>query len=340
MFCVECGKDGPIYKDGVCIDCYLKNKTFTSGPVSVDLPYCSHCNSLKYKNTWTSEILSDILRRIIKNTFQISRELENIDINTDCKEAGNEYDCKVYITGFINNKEITEEHILKVYLKKTVCDVCSKMFGGYHEAIIQVRTTEKIPTKQELKNMESYVISIVENMQAKGNRGVFITDIGKEHNGLDFFISNKGAAQVIIKNLQEKYGGKIKQSSKNIGMKDSRQVYRMTYLLRIPDYQKNDIIKIDKNYFIILSTHGNNIKIRNLKTWDEIKTDYKSIENAKIVGSDELVKDVIVVSQNNKDIQIMDSKTYDIRIIIKPKPIEITSDKIRIIEIDNQLFLL
>ena len=59
MFCVECGKEEEIFKDGVCKDCYVKTHSFSKGPQVVDLPVCTNCDSYKYKNTWTSDIFDD-----------------------------------------------------------------------------------------------------------------------------------------------------------------------------------------------------------------------------------------------------------------------------------------
>ena len=68
MFCVECGEEKEIYNNGVCLECFLKENRFTQGPAEIDLPVCAHCSSYKYKNIWTSDLLNDVLRRIIKNT--------------------------------------------------------------------------------------------------------------------------------------------------------------------------------------------------------------------------------------------------------------------------------
>jgi len=219
MFCVECGIEGEIYKDGVCIKCYLKNKKFSKGPEILDLPVCVHCQGYKYKNTWTNDLLDDILRRIIKNNFEISKELQNIDINIDFNETPRGLECTVYISGLIQEKEINEEHDLLIRLRKTVCEICSRQFGGYHEAIIQVRTEKRKFSKEELINIKATVETIIENMQGKGNRTLFIADIAEEHGGLDFYISDKNAAYNISKMLLDKYGGFIKQSSTNTGMK-------------------------------------------------------------------------------------------------------------------------
>ena len=180
MFCVECGKEEPIFRDGVCLSCYLKTHTFTKGPDFIDLPVCPHCNSYKYKNTWTTELFGDVIKRVIKNTFQISRELQKMDINTDCKESKDGMSCKVLISGYLGDIEISEEHELLVRLKNTVCDICSKRFGGYHEAIVQIRSGNRNLAKNKLKEIITAVEFLVEDLRAKGNRAIFITDIGEE----------------------------------------------------------------------------------------------------------------------------------------------------------------
>ncbi len=339
MFCVECGIEGEIYKDGVCIKCYLKNKKFSKGPEILDLPVCVHCQGYKYKNTWTNDLLDDILRRIIKNNFKISKELQNIDINIDFNETPRGLECKVYISGLIQEKEINEKHDLLIRLRKTVCEICSRQFGGYHEAIIQVRTEKRKFSKEELKNIKATVEAIIENMQGKGNRTLFIADIAEEHGGLDFYISDKNAAFNISKRLLDKYGGFIKQSSTNTGMKDSKQIYKMTYLVRIPPYKKGDYIQIDDNYYQIKYLQANKIKIINLLTWEESSTDLKNLEKARIFGGQDLLREMIVVSQTKNELQLMDEKTYELHIVKKPKEIEYLSKKIQVIKIDDLLFV-
>jgi len=339
MFCVECGKEDPIFRDGVCLSCYLKTHSFTSGPAEIDMPVCSHCSSYKYKSNWTSDLFGDVIKRVIKSKFQISKELRKVDINTECKEIHDDMQCKVYITGILDDVEINEEHDLVVHLKKTVCDVCSKKFGGYHEAIIQIRADKRDISKKEQENIIKDVENIVEHLRSKGNRGLFITDIGVDHGRLDFFISDKQAALIIVKKIQELHGGSFKQSSKNIGMKDSRQVYRMTYLLRLSSYAKGDFIRLNKTFYHILSTQGNKIKIKDLKTWEESFVDEKNFDKARIIGGAELVKEMILVSQKKNEVQVMDPKTYEIRIIRKPKPITFESEKIKVLSFDNNFFL-
>lgn len=340
MFCVECGKEGPIYNEGVCISCYLKKHTFTQGPNIIDLPLCTHCGSFKYKSNWTSDLFGDVLRRIIKSNFKINKELNNVDINTECKEMKDGMSCDVYISGVVGDIEVTEKHEILVRLKRTVCDVCSKQFGGYHEAIVQIRADKKGLSKKEINGIKIIVENIITDLQLKGNRGLFITEIAEEHGGLDFYISLRGPSLIVTKKLQELFGGEIKQSSKNIGMKDSKQLYKMTYLLRIPSFRKGDFIKQNSSFFYIVSIHGNKAKMIKLDNWEETIVELKKIQKANIIGGEELIQEMILISQTEDELQIMDSKTYKIHIIKKPKPMKFVNEKLKILKTEKQLFLL
>lgn len=339
MFCVECGVEGEIYKNGVCLNCYLKNKKFSKGPDILDLPVCIHCQGFKYRNTWTNDLLDDTLRRIVKNNFEISKELQKVDINIDFNETSLRLECTIYISGLIQEKEIIEEHKLIVRLRKTVCDICSRQFGGYHEAIIQIRTQKRKFSKEELIDIKETVETIIKNIQDKGNRSLFIADIADEHGGLDFYISDKNTAFTIAKTLLDRYGGYIKKSSTNTGMKDSKQIYKITYLVRIPPYKKGDFVQIGDIYYQIKNLQANKIKLINLSTWEEDSLDIKNLEKVRIFDSQDLLRQMIIVSQTKSELQLMDEKTYELHNVKKPKEIEYLAKKIEVIKIDNLLFI-
>jgi len=247
--------------------------------------------------------------------------------------------CKVLISGFLDDQEIVEEHKIQVRLKRCVCDICSRRQGGYYEAIVQIRTTNRSLTKKELGDIINTVENYVNDLQSKGNRGLFIADIGEEHGGLDFYISERGAGFNVAKKIQEKYGGEIKKSSKDAGMKDSRQIHRMTFLIRLPSYKKNDFLMLKNSFFIVNSIHGNKIKLIDLSTWEELKLDSKDLEKAEVLGGKELVKEMIFVSQTYDEIQLMDQEKYEIRYVRKPKKIEFKTEKIKTVCIDDKIFL-
>lgn len=114
----------------------------------------------------------------------------------------------------------------------------------------------------------------------------------------------------------------------------------MTYLLRLPSLQKGDIISFDNDFFFVLSVRSNKIRLINLSNWDEIVVDSKNLQKTSILGGKELVKEMIFVSQSQNEVQLMDPETYKIKDVQKPKPIQYNTEKIKVVKVEDQIFLL
>jgi len=300
---------------------------------------CPRCSSYKYKNTWVQEAFDDILKRGIKEAFSISPELKDVEIQTQCKEQDRILACMVFISGALENETITEQHPLTVRIRHNTCEICSREAGGYYEAILQIRTEKRTFTDKELQTIRSAVKTLVEQFQESGKRGLFITDFDEKREGLDFFISEKGTALSIAKKIQEQFGGDFKQSASSAGMKDSRQIYRMTYLVRIPAYRKGDFFSLDNSFFFIESLHANKVRALELSAWTEKVIDGKNIRPSKIYGGAELIREMIVGSQSKNEIQLMDPKTYAPVDIQKPKTASIDTTMVKTVKLDEYLFL-
>ncbi len=339
MFCVECGEEKPIFRNGSCLDCFLKNHQFTDGPSVVDITVCNHCGAFKYKNTWSNNSFETVLKRYVKQLFDISKELNEPSILLDCLKKKEFISCVVTITGFIDDKKISEEHNIKVRLHPNVCDICSKRFGGYHEAIVQIRPSDKKLKQDQRNQIQRFVEDLIFSMQEKGNRKLFIADMGQEHGGLDFYLSDKQAAFSITKQTQERFGGEITISSKNVGMKDSKQVYRMTYLLRLYPFHAQEFMVKNDRLFWISSLSNNMVHVIDLQTWDMQAIEAKDLGNVTVFSYYDLVKMMIVVSQTEEDVQVMDEKTYKMFVIAKPQPVHIDDEKIPVVELNQNYFL-
>ena len=339
MFCVECGNETPIFRNGVCLCCYLKHTQFSKGPTILDIIMCPRCSSYKYKNGWLQKSFQDILKRHITDAFTISPELKDVDIQTQCSEQERILACMVFISGVLENQKITEQHPLTVRIRRSTCEVCSREAGGYYEAIVQIRADQRTFSKTELQTLRTAVETMVAQHQESGKRGLFITDIDEKRGGLDFFLSEKGTALSIAKKILEQFGGEFKQSASSAGMKDSKQIYRMTYLVRVPAYRKGDFFVFKDLFFYIVSLHANKVRVIDLSSWDEKVIEGKDILPSRIYGGSELVKEMIVVSQSKTEIQLMDPKTYETRDVRKPKLLTIDSQMIQTVKLEGQVFL-
>ena len=335
MFCVDCGEEKEIFRDGSCLQCYFKNHTFTKGSDVFDIPHCVHCDAYKYKNLWQYDSFNDTLIKYIKQNFSISRELKNISFSINCDDEENLKTCSVEIKGTIDGQATSEPHTITVRIKQNVCEVCSRQFGGYHEAIMQIRPGNKKLSNDKLVEIQWFVEDHI-NAIKKKNKNLFLSNIGQEHGGLDFFLSDKQAAFTIIKKIQEKYGGYTTTSSKNVGIKDGKQLYRDTYLLRFLHFEQGDILKFDESFFFVSKISRNNIHLIHLESKEASIYEASDIDTAIVIGSGDLVKEMIVVSTTNDEIQVMDQKSYHIMMLKKPKDFFIETETVLVIFIDEE----
>ena len=123
-------------------------------------------------------------------------------------------------------------------------------------------------------------------------------------------------------------------------MKDGKQLYRFTYLLRLLPYQTNDIIEYKNEFYIVLKVSNNNIRVKNLVDWNDHNFDSRELENVMIRGEKKDFKKAIIVSQSKKDIQIMHPETYKTITFNKPNNFKSDSKQIEIIQINENIFLI
>ncbi len=340
MFCVDCGEEKAIFRDGSCLECYLKGHQFTKGPAFIDISICAHCGSFKYKSLWSHDKFEEVVIRHVKQMFSIGNELKGVRIDVTCTKEQERFSCNVTIVGSVDEVPISESHHLYVRLKQQSCDVCSKQFGGYHEAILQIRPFKRKISAEELMKIRQYVETTIASMQEQGHRNLFIADVSEEHGGIDFYLSDKQVGATIIKKVQEKYGGVITTSSKNIGMKDSKQLYRVTFLIRLPPYQKGEFVEFNGEYFYIFLISQSSVHLINLATWEKRSVNPKDFENVKVLGGKQIVQDMLFISQNDSEVQVMEPKNYKVMILKKPQAHCFDTDVVKVVFIDENIFFL
>lgn len=117
-------------------------------------------------------------------------------------------------------EELNKEGFYKV--KKTICPNCSRKFGGYYEAILQLRglSTEVIDfTENRLENI------------SKNDRKAFYK-IESVKNGFDIYIGSKSAAKKVSELVKRNFNLKIIKSYKLVTRREGRDVHRTVISLK------------------------------------------------------------------------------------------------------------
>ncbi len=209
-FCFICGKKTEKLIKGYCEECYNKKFQLIEIPKEIFVTICTKCNKIKEKNMWKDIEIDEFLRNKIKILGK------DIKIRFEINDA-----LKVYAKGFLEGSKNLKEESYEVKLKtnKQVCLECSRKFGEYYEAIIQIRG-----------NLTNDDINSIDDIVLMGKGFYRIKEV---KGGYDLFISNKSLAEKITEFLRKKYKAEIKKSYKLVTSKQGKDIYRNIILVRI-----------------------------------------------------------------------------------------------------------
>lgn len=337
MFCVECGKEGELYQ-GLCVDCYMAKNVFITIPKHIDVEICANCGARKKGKGWVFGGENPIEESIIENAKR-HKNVTDFDIHiTPTFEDESNVSVRVITHAIVHDLKAKEEHETKIRIKRVVCDECSKQHGGYWEAKVQLRGSKRGLSQEDLeKAME--LVDLTVSVRERKDKGAFITKIEEIHNGLDFYLGSKSLGKAIAKKLANEFGGELKESHKLVGRKDGKDVYRTTYAVRALDYRAGDFVQLDGKVLRALSLSSSQVLLRDLGTAENIYLKFEELKEAKLLGGDEIIKEMVVVSRSDKEIQLLDPDTLKTVDVLLPKGFEVGGESVKVVKCDVGYFL-
>lgn len=119
MFCIKCGK--PAVIDVYCKDCYVE--TIDKNLFNFRFKICGRCGKIKVGQNWKNDhgAIINYIEDKLKKHFD--------DVRVDLDDT----------TVIVTKNDIDMEFKLNIDYETTICDVCSRIAGGYYEGEIQLR---------------------------------------------------------------------------------------------------------------------------------------------------------------------------------------------------------
>lgn len=141
------------------------------------------------------------------------------------------------------------------------------MHDKYYEGVLQLRNPKKEVVDKIRKLVEE-------------RKDVWIADEKKVRGGIDFYISDQRFLQALGRRLQKEFGGELKSSKRLFGVKreTSKLVYRVFILLRIPEFEKGQIIEYRGKKIRIIFL-GKKIHARDVDTGKKMILNYKDLSS-------------------------------------------------------------
>lgn len=229
LFCVECGTEGPT-QAGLCANCFAERRVLLTPPERVDLPRCVHCGSFLVGARWGRIGLSAAVHEALLRTVQVHSAVTSADLTEEIhhEDETNKriaFHAVLHVEAF----DVARDFETKLTLKGATCISCSRQRGSYYEAILQLRGTERPPAEA----VRADALRLVED-GIERTPDAFIMKVQEVRGGTDIYLSSKALAKSLARTLRDTYGAETKSSPKLQTRKDGKDVYRVTYLIRIP----------------------------------------------------------------------------------------------------------
>lgn len=337
-FCVKCGIDCDTTIDGLCLDCFLDGRVLSVLPHHVDLQICASCGEFLQKDMWVQKSKTDAVEDAAADALQVIKEARIRELATvSAEQDAANYQVTVESLLDVGGYEIISEASTLVRLKNTVCKRCSRQLGSYYESILQIRTGEKnmdpILISEVIRRVDNYIVQ-----HSKTNRSLFVSRTEAVPGGIDFYLSSIQLGKALSKLLSDTYSAETKEASKLVGRaEDGQDMYRVTYLVRLPEYHVGDVVMLDGRYLLLFKVANGGGKVVDLVNFIERSVKYTDMYKLKVHQKAADLKKADVVSRSGSEIQILHPSNYSTLDLRIPEGAEI-GETVLVADVDGTLY--
>ncbi|MBN2733534.1 MAG: 60S ribosomal export protein NMD3 [Methanomicrobiaceae archaeon] len=307
--CPKCGEPS---EEGLCNKCKAEEVDWITFDARVQCIHCPTCGSLRHQNTWTDcEIDRDkLIEEIALDAVHIHDDVRDLKVELSSYDPSpNRTSVRVDVHAKLYGVPVESSCRVLILWSKEQCDRCSRYSGGYYAGTIQLRAEGRKPDEYEKERAIEIANRHENELQEMGERLSFITSTDEIKEGIDIVISSHNLGELISRSIIKELGGKVTRHPKLAGQKNGRTVYRMTYLVRLPRYQKGDVFEDKGRYYEIRGTDANVIRYFDLQ--DGSLKISKEEPAGRMIGNVKNSESAYVNYINSDIAGILDPKTYE-----------------------------
>ncbi|NOR85939.1 hypothetical protein GQ473_07545 [archaeon] len=222
-FCPKCGEKTEKLYNGLCNNCAKQAKELIIAPKKITVQLCE-CGRASIGGAW--KVYENIVQLIEKTVLAKSVIEKNAEVSVSFEPITHIGQTTMPVTIFATDNGIEESKTLDFVLKNITCDTCSRKYGAYYEAIMQIRAKSEFAEK-----IHKFIKDEVQR-NSKTNKLSFITQELNVLNGLDLYVGSSRLASKIAKSAASLYKLSIKTTYTHQGIKDGKNITRSTILLK------------------------------------------------------------------------------------------------------------
>jgi nonsense-mediated mRNA decay protein 3 len=289
---------------------------------------CSLCGSRQVKSRWLlpdSCCVEELAHQAAIDALCLHKELAEPQIELDLRKVGaTRYLAKINIDGSFRGQSISEQCEIPVRIKLMACDRCSRMAGKYFQSTVQLRgNTVRSMTEREIEECKKTAQDMADSGYHGGDHLSFIQEMKEVKGGLDIILGSTQLGRRMARAFVERFGGKLLETAKLVGKKDSRNVYRSTLLVRFPRLKRGDIVSFRGSLFSVAGFDGKATLISSLREKRRSSMNEEDSETVAILGNTADARAAMVISKDDDVLEIMDPETYKAAFAARPRDLQV-----------------
>ncbi len=264
-FCPKCGK--PTDHAGLCNQCRIGDTPWFECDRRAKSTQCPSCGAIKQVNTWTDNERdrAELARELAMTAVHFHPDVRKPSMVISVEDNTlNRSTATITLKGLLYNTPVEGTCRVELIWHKEQCDRCNRISGSYYEGIVQVRADGRPPSTFELQMSAGIAQQVEDSLQAGGERLSFISDMNETREGLDITVGSQHIGSLISQGIIAQLGGKVTTHPKLVGEKNGRQLYRITYSVRLPRFQKQDVVLSRGRYVEVVRVESNHLKVLDL----------------------------------------------------------------------------
>lgn len=338
-FCPRCGDpvdrppeadlpDGPSNPDAVlCDECYFADFELVDAPDRIEVQVCAQCGAVQRGNRWVDVDADDYTDVAVDETA------DQLGVHVDAREVtwgvdpeqvdANTIRMHATFTGFVRDTPLQETVTVPVYISRGSCDRCGRIAGDYWNALVQVRAMNRTPTPAEMDRAEEIARAYIAERERKGDRNAFITSVAREASGLNMKISANQMGEAIAHRIVREFGGEV-SAAETLTTEDGdgNELYRVTFVARLPEFTPGDVIDLDDGDGPVLVTSAQgNLKGVRVETGARYEASHEAgiaPDGRKLGARTDAVPTTLVAIEDDRAVQVLDPDTFETKTVPRP----------------------
>lgn len=353
-FCPRCGD--PVDPEvagktarGLCTDCYLEDFALVDAPETIEVTVCAHCGAVKRGEEWVDVGARDLTEVAIEEATEavaVHREAEGFEWRVEPEQVDrNTIVLHATFTATVRDRHLEVERPIRVSIGRGTCTRCGRIAGNSFASVVQVRASDRSPSTAEADRAVEIAHQLTDELEAAGDREAFVTEVLDSGHGPDIKLSTTKLGRRVAMKLREEFGGSMSDSETLVTEDaDGNEVYRVTYVVRLPAFHVGDIIEAPgaEGPVLVQGVRGN-LKGVDLQTGEPYETAFEdgTVEGATKIGSREAARETTVVSVPDEHaVQVLDPETSVTRTVARPAYFDPEATTVEVFRTAETLYLL